>query len=61
LLSYNHAFSHVSNDLYRTPETAPSNPRVSIESSLRTTVLDLSQFHNISISKCTVMDNPYKR
>jgi len=39
LLWYNHAFSHVSDDLRRTPETAPSNLRGSIETRLRTTVL----------------------
>jgi len=30
LLWYNYAFSHVSDDLRRTPETAPSNPGWSI-------------------------------
>jgi len=35
-----HAFNHVSDDLRRTPETPPSNPRDSIEPRLRTTELD---------------------
>ena len=38
-LQYNHAFSHGSDDLRRTPDTAPSN-RCSIEPRLRTTALD---------------------
>jgi len=36
---YNYAFSHVSDDLRRTPKTALSNRRGSIESRLRTTAL----------------------
>ena len=35
-----------SDDLRRTPEAAPSNPRGSIEPSLRATVLDLQQNKN---------------
>jgi len=39
-LRYNYALSDVSDHVCRTPETAPSNPRVSIESRLRTTAID---------------------
>ena len=38
-----------SDDLRRTPETAPSNPRVSIEPSLRTTALVHSHFVSVNL------------
>ena len=48
LLWYNHAFSHISDDLCLIPGTAPSNPRDSIKPRIRTTVIELQQ----TISVC---------